>query len=149
CQFEDMKALVVERFDRVWRNGVLRRLPQEDMCQAFGEPSSCKYEEDGGPGMVGILGFLGRSNEPEEDQAAFLRAQLVSWLLAAPDGHAKNYSIFLRPGGFRLTSIYDVMSSAPYAAAHRPFAPQRVRLAMSVGRNRRYKMAEIAVRHWL
>ncbi|MGH7824236.1 MAG: HipA domain-containing protein [Candidatus Binatia bacterium] len=36
------------------------------------------------------------------------------WLLGATDGHAKNFSIFLRPGGrFRLTPLYDVMSVQP------------------------------------
>ena len=59
-QFEDTKALVVERFDRTWwthpEGGQrLVRLPQEDMCQAMGIAPEAKYEADGGPGIDGIL----------------------------------------------------------------------------------------------
>jgi serine/threonine-protein kinase HipA len=46
-----VRALAVERFDRRWNasRSILLRLPQEDMCQTFGLPSSVKYESDGGP----------------------------------------------------------------------------------------------------
>jgi serine/threonine-protein kinase HipA len=41
-------------------------------------------------------------------------AQLVFWMLAATDGHAKNYSIYHhRGGGFGLTPLYDVLSTWP------------------------------------
>ena len=42
----NVRALAVERFDRRWNaeRTVLLRLPQEDMCQTFGLPSSVKYE---------------------------------------------------------------------------------------------------------
>lgn len=45
----NVRALAVERFDRRWNaeRTVLLRLPQEDMCQTFGLPSSVKYESDG------------------------------------------------------------------------------------------------------
>ena len=37
--FEDKKALVVERFDRLWTEDKrLLRVPQEDMCQVLGRP---------------------------------------------------------------------------------------------------------------
>jgi serine/threonine-protein kinase HipA len=47
------------------------------------------------------------------------------WLLAAIDGHAKNFPIFLTPGGYRLTPLYDVMSESPY--------PEKIKLAMAIG----------------
>ncbi|MCT9623354.1 HipA domain-containing protein, partial [Curtobacterium sp. C2H10] len=55
-----IRALAVERFDRRWaqENTRLLRLPQEDLCQAFGIPSSMKYESDGGPGIASIMAFL-------------------------------------------------------------------------------------------
>ncbi|MEW0829310.1 HipA domain-containing protein [Escherichia coli] len=55
-----VRALAVERFDRRWNTErtVLLRLPQEDMCQTFGLPSSVKYESDGGPGIARIMAFL-------------------------------------------------------------------------------------------
>ena len=138
-------VLIVERFDRRWHDGVLYRLPQEDICQALGLRSSAKYESDGGPGMLRILRFLERSADPGGDRKSFLKAQMLFWLLSAPDGHAKNFSIFLRPGGFSLTPIYDVLSAAPY----HPYIPrQRNKLAMAVGRKRHYRIQEIMPRHF-
>jgi HipA-like protein len=56
-QFNDVKVLIVEQFDRRWsRNGQqLLRLPQEDRCQALGRSPSLKYQADGGPGIVEIM----------------------------------------------------------------------------------------------
>ena len=51
--FGETKALVIERFDRLWtKDGRLLRLPQEDCCQALSVPPTAKYQSDGGPGMV-------------------------------------------------------------------------------------------------
>ena len=36
----------------------------------------------------------------------FLKAQIVFWLLGATDGHAKNFSVFLLPGG-RFRMVYE------------------------------------------
>src|SRR3546814_10581590 len=91
--FGETKALVVERFDRRWtKDGRLLRLPQEDCCQALSIPPTRKYQSEGGPGMVDILNLLKGSDTPSEDQTAFLKAQLVFWLIGATDGHAKNFS---------------------------------------------------------
>ncbi|MCP5278436.1 MAG: hypothetical protein H6935_08735 [Thiobacillus sp.] len=35
----------------------------------------------------------------EQERQHFLKAQLVFWLLAAPDGHTKNFSLFIEQGG--------------------------------------------------
>jgi serine/threonine-protein kinase HipA len=57
--FDDQRALVVERFDRRWtRDDRLLRLPQENCCQALLVRPSRKYQSDGGPGIVDILEFL-------------------------------------------------------------------------------------------
>ncbi len=44
----------------------------------------------------------------------FFKAQVLFWLLAAIDGHAKNSSIFIEPDGrYRMTPLYDIMSAYP------------------------------------
>jgi serine/threonine-protein kinase HipA len=141
---------VVERFDRLHaRDGRLLRLPQEDCCQALSVPPPRKYEPDGGPGMRQILDLLKASDEPEVDQRLFLKAQIVFWLLGATDGHAKNFSIALLPGGrFRLTPLYDVMSAQPNVDAGE-IRHNRMKLAMAVGDNRHYVIDEIMPRHFL
>ena len=149
-EFSGRRALVVERFDRLHtRDGRLLRLPQEDCCQALSVPPPRKYEPDGGPGMRQILDLLKASDEPEADQRLFLKAQIVFWLLGATDGHAKNFSIALLPGGrFRLTPLYDVMSAQPNVDAGE-IRHNAMKLAMAVGDNRHYTINSIMPRHFL
>ncbi len=68
---------------------MLLRLPQEDLCQAFGIPSSIKYESDGGPGIRAIMAFLVGSSEALEDRYNFMKFMVFQWLIGATDGHAK------------------------------------------------------------
>lgn len=147
--FGQTKALVVERFDRRWTaDGRLLRLPQEDCCQALSVPPFRKYQSDGGPGMVDILKFLQGSDVPAEDQKQFLKAQMIFWLIGATDGHAKNFSIFLRPEGkFSLTPLYDVLTAQPSLKA-RQIEKKQMKLAMSVGDSRHYVLDQITGRHF-
>jgi serine/threonine-protein kinase HipA len=69
---------------------VLYRLSQEDICQALGVPPVRKYQSAGGSGIIDVLKFLNDAVAPHEDRLAFMKAQIVFWLLAAIDGHAKN-----------------------------------------------------------
>ncbi|MDP2697519.1 type II toxin-antitoxin system HipA family toxin [Thalassospira sp.] len=148
--FEDCRALVIKRFDRQWmQSGKLLRLPQEDFCQATGYPPSRKYQSDGGPGIVTCVDLLSGSDRPTEDQIAFFRAQILFWMLAATDGHAKNFSLFLQPGGgFVMTPLYDILSVQKVCddgqVRHR-----QVRLAMSVGDANHSRVDEIAPRHFV
>ena len=151
ADFYGERVLVVERFDRIWtRDGQrLLRVPQEDCCQALSVPPSLKYDADGGPGMVDILDLLMGSDDPEADRRAFMKAQMVFWLLGATDGHAKNFSIFLRPGGrFSLAPLYDVMSAQP-AVDSGQLRRSAFRFALAVGDRRRYVLATILPRHFV
>lgn len=149
ASFGDTKALIVKRFDRHWSSdGRLLRLPQEDFCQALSVPPTRKYQSDGGPGMVDILNRLKGSDNPEEDQRAFLKAQVLFWLIGATDGHAKNFSIFLnRRGTFRLTPFYDVLSAQP-SLDNRQIHKKQMKMAMFAGNNRHYTMEYIQGRHF-
>jgi serine/threonine-protein kinase HipA len=148
--FDGKRALIVERFDRRWtRDSRLLRLPQEDCCQALSVPPTLKYQSEGGPGIRDILDLLKGSDDPEADQTAFLRAVIVFWLLGATDGHAKNFSIFLNPGGrFRMTPLYDVLSAQPSLDAGQ-IQRKQMKLAMSAGDKRHYKIDDIMPRHFL
>ncbi len=152
ARFGRHKVLVVERFDRQWMSeGWWARLPQEDFCQVNGLAPEQKYEERGGPGMARILDTLRGSQKPEADRRNFLAAQLLFWLLAAPDGHAKNFSIVLQAGGrFELTPLYDIMSAWPATGTgpHK-FDYKKLKLAMAVrSKNAHYRMEGILRRHW-
>ncbi len=151
-EFGKRKVLAVERFDRRRQPaGWIARLPQEDFCQALGLPSTRKYESDGGPGMRDILRVLDASLAPLEDKRAFLKAQMVFWLLAAPDGHAKNFSIFLeRAGRHRLTPFYDILSAWPIIGrGPNQLDWRKARLAMAVrSKSAHWKISELEPHSW-
>ncbi len=153
-QFGEHKALVVERFDRRLATGGkwYLRLPQEDFCQATATPPGLKYESDGGPGIQEIMETLLGSELSVIDRRDFMRTQLLFWMLAAIDGHAKNFSVFLLPGGaYRLTPRYDILSAYPVLGHGRgKLSPEKIRMAMAVsGKNRHYRWKEIGAKHWL
>lgn len=154
-EFAGQKVLVVERFDRAWWQGdgdpILLRLPQEDMCQATGTPPMLKYEVDGGPGIERIMGILDGSRERDRDRRIFFQSQVLFWMLCAPDGHAKNFSLSLQPGGsYMLAPLYDVLSAYPLLGeGPNKLSPFRAKMAMAVrSRNAHWKMRDIQRRHW-
>ncbi|MDD1792755.1 type II toxin-antitoxin system HipA family toxin [Enterovibrio sp. ZSDZ42] len=149
----DIKALAVERFDRRWSKDEawLLRLPQEDMCQAFGKPSAIKYESDGGVGIKDIMKLLLGSSNALEDRDAFMRFQVFQWIIGATDGHAKNFSIFLGAGGsYQLTPFYDILSAYPILGG-KGLHLRSLKLAMGLKANkgRKYKLDKIFARHFL
>ena len=165
--FGKQRALVVTRFDRRWvgvnasevpkkrfipdKGTWIARLPQEDFCQATGRPPTQKYEADGGPSMRESLDLLNSSENARSDRTTFLLAQLAFWLLAATDGHAKNFSLSNEAGGaYRLTPLYDVISAWPVMGpGARQLAFQKAKLAMAVhGKRAHYRLNEILGRHW-
>lgn len=101
--------------------------------------------------MSAILDRLRGSANALEDRRNFLVAQLLFWLLAVPDGHAKNFSIFLERGGvYRMTPLYDILSAWPVIGNGRNmFQWRKVKLAMAVrAGNTHHRICEIRRRHW-
>jgi len=151
-RFEKQQVLAVERFDRRFdRQLGWLRLPQEDFAQVFGVDPVNKYEDSGGPGIKRILAQLLGSSNAAEDRVDFMRSQVLFWMLAAIDGHAKNFSVFVEPrGAFHLTPRYDVISAHPVMGTKAgKLSPQRVRMAMAVWRsNRHYLWSKIRRPHF-
>jgi serine/threonine-protein kinase HipA len=151
--FDKQKALIVERFDRRLADdgSWWVRLPQEDMCQALGISPLRKYEADGGPGMADIFQLLDGSTQAQEDRRQFFRALVLFWMLAAPDGHAKNFSLRIDAGGrYRMTPLYDVLSAWPVSGrGPHQFDYRKLKMAMAVRTtNAHYKFYEVRRRHW-
>lgn len=150
--FDDQRVLVVERFDRRWTSNHdwILRLPQEDFCQAMNLPSSKKYQIDQGPGILDGLMLLQNSSKNYEDRVNFIKTQILFLLLAAPDGHAKNFSVHLKSGdNFSLTPVYDVLSIYPLENKQ---LKHRTKLAMGwMGTTKgfRYKLQDVQLRHIL
>ncbi len=152
--FGTQRVLVVERFDRKRSaNGKqLFRLVQEDFCQATGTSPRLKYEHDGGPGLKQIFTPLQQSRERAADMHTLMASQLLFWMLRAPDGHAKNFSIELLAGAgrFKLTPVYDVMSEYPVIGpGPNQWAERQLKMAMALlGNSRHYLAHSIQRRHF-
>lgn len=130
----ETKALAVERFDRKFSadNAWIMRLPQEDFCQTLNVLSENKYQKDGGPGIYDIMTYLLGSINTEKDRYQFMKSQVLFWLLAATDGHAKNFSLFIEPEGrYKLTPFYDILSVYPVFGG-KGLNPREAKLAMSL-----------------
>lgn len=153
ASFGSQRVLVVERFDRAVSSDGKRllRLVQEDFCQATGTSPLVKYEAEGGPGLESLFTLLQQSVNAERDLRTLMASQVLFWMLRAPDGHAKNFSIHLLAGGrYRLTPLYDIMSAYP-ALGDGPnqWSPRELKLAMAlVGKNRHYEVERIQRRHF-
>jgi serine/threonine-protein kinase HipA len=152
-RFGSQKVLVVERFDRQLHSSgkYWLRLVQEDFCQATATPSSMKYESDRGPGLLDLARILRGSVNRDADLECLLKAQILFWMLAATDGHAKNFSIrILRQGRFQLTPLYDVLSIWPVIGeGPKKISWHNARLAMSVrGKSKHYQLKDIQRRHF-
>ena len=145
--FAGQRALSVHRYDRFRKpDGTVRRIHQEDLCQALGVMPDQKYQSEGGPSAQRIAQFLNdQIGEPAAGRAIdqFVDALIFNWLLAAPDAHAKNYSVLLDRRAVRLAPIYDVASALPYPGFYEP----KIKLAMKVGNH--YRIGAIGRSTWV
>ena len=154
--FGERKALVIQRVDRALQHAGteaewIARLPQEDFCQALGLAGAQKYERDGGPGMRDILRLLDASSHPLADKTAFVKAQMVLWLLGVINAHAKSFSIFLEPGdGYRLTPFHGALSAWPVMGdGSGQLASHKARLAIALrSKSAHWTLSDLLPQHW-
>ncbi|WP_420638761.1 HipA domain-containing protein [Candidatus Poriferisocius sp.] len=133
AEFDGHQAIIVERYDRRRSDRGVRRLHQEDMCQALGLRPRLKYQRTGGPSPFQIADHLWDwATDADLDVGRFVDALFYNWLIVGPDAHAKNYSIRLEPDGVALAPLYDVCSFLPWLVDEE--ATDRQPLSMSVGR---------------
>jgi serine/threonine-protein kinase HipA len=111
-----LDALLVERYDRSPSGETVRRIHQEDLCQASGRPPEMKYETEGGPGVAECAKLIGaHAAGPGASLLKFLDALLFNLLIGNADAHSKNYSLLLEgQGAPRLAPLYDLLSTRVY-----------------------------------
>ena len=142
--FQDEIAIVIERYDRVDTAAGLRRVHQEDMCQALAISPTRKYQNEGGPGVRDIVELLKtHSTSPEEDVRTFLDSIAYNWLIAGTDAHAKNYALLIgAEARVRLAPLFDVASVLPY----HDIDLQKAQLSMKLGGE--YRLRTIGPHQW-
>lgn len=144
---EDVAFLLINRYDRTVGeangNRYVRRLHQEDFCQAMRRFPREKYEKDGGPGWSECFSILDYTVDPGASRLELLKRAIFQFLIGNPDAHAKNYSFVYRANGIHLSKLYDVNNAAAFRANYKE---QRPRLAMFVGGER--DPTELTLDHW-
>lgn len=112
--------LLVERYDRAHTpDGSVRRLHQEDFCQALGLAPRLKYASEGGPGFPQCFDLVRRAcTRPETEVRKLLDAAVYQVLIGNADAHGKNYSLVRRGPRFgnvvELAPLYDVLCTVAY-----------------------------------
>lgn len=134
---EDRTYMLIARYDRVLveNNGRrhLRRLHQEDFCQALGRYPREKYEKDGGPGWPDCFALMRLTADPAAAVQELLGRAIFQFLIGNPDAHAKNYALVYRGNRILLSKLYDVNNAAAFRLHYKE---QRPRLAMFIGGER-------------
>ncbi len=145
-RFGGVPVIVIERFDRTRSGQAVRRIHQEDMCQALSRMPQMKYQNQGGPSAADIAALIRRhSSAREQDEARFLDSLIFNWLIGGTDAHAKNHAFLIAARGqARLAPLYDLSSALPYFP--RQLDPRRAALAMKIGG--KYRLREIGLREW-
>lgn len=136
----DTPYFLIERYDRQMQGNTLKRLHQEDFCQALGIPPEFKYEREGGPSVRQCLSLLeNHSLKPLADHAAFIKRLIFNYLIGNSDAHGKNFSLLYKEKTPVLAPAYDLLSTAIYPNV-------AVKLAMKIGKT--YNPEQVVTRYW-
>lgn len=133
--------LLVERYDRYQdSDGVVRRIHQEDFCQALSVPPETKYASEGGPTFKDCFELSRRVSErPSTDIAKLLDAAIFNLIVGNADAHGKNFSILYDNSGPRMAPLYDLLSTVTY----QDLSPK---MAMRIGK--RATLSEMDAAGW-
>ena len=137
---DDVCFLLVERYDREVKNGIITRVHQEDICQALGILPYVKYECEGGPTIAACLELLQKhARTPARAQHSFLSRIVFNFLIGNADAHGKNFALLYKGDRPRLAPAYDLLSTTVYAQLD-------AKMAMKIGGI--YHPDDLRQRHW-
>lgn len=116
---------LVERYDRRFVGKAMKRIHQQDFCQALGILSSEKYESDGGPSFdTDFKLMIDNVSAKKKVESTF---RLIDWLcfnllIGNNDSHSKNISFLMIDGKYELSPFYDLISTAIYPTLDAKFS---------------------------
>lgn len=158
---EGVRALEVERFDRLWRpdlgrEGTVLRTHVIDACQATGRSVARKYEQPYGSGRDVahirngvswplVTDLVASAEDPQRFLLFLWSAFVFNLVVGNSDAHGKNWSFFVTAKGLRPTPLYDLVN---VALLRDTLAPQLdTRLAMAVGDA--FERDRVSVEDWI
>jgi serine/threonine-protein kinase HipA len=120
----DRPFLLVHRYDRaIGDDGRVRRIHQEDFCQALAVAPETKYATEGGPTFKDCFALLRRvAARPAVDVLKLLDAAIFNAIVGNADAHGKNFSILYDAEGPRLAPLYDLLATVAYPELSPKFA---------------------------
>lgn len=137
----DQRVYQVQRYDRTKSQGTVKRIHQEDFCQALGIVPENKYQAEGGPSLDDCIKLIQRvSSRPAVDYQKLLERSVFNYLIGNNDAHAKNFSLIYSNGQCRLAPAYDLVSTVVYPELN-------ANMAMKIGG--RKSADDLQLRHWL
>lgn len=137
----DTPYFLIERYDRIRdANNVVKRLHQEDFCQALGILPELKYENEGGPSVASCLDLLNKNTmNPIVARNSFIRLLIFNYLIGNADAHGKNFSLLYTGKGISLAPAYDLLCTEAYPNVS-------LKMAMKIGG--KYDPYTVFARHW-
>lgn len=137
---ENIPYLLVERYDRFFENNHIRRIQQEDFCQALGILSIHKYQNEGGPGFKQCFELIKNTSHPAIDINTLASLLVFNFLVGNVDAHGKNFSLLHQESSeISLTPVYDIICTRIYPELS-------TKMAMKIGSQ--YEADKVMPRHW-
>lgn len=115
--------LCIERYDRRRdADGIVRRIHQEDFCQATGKIA--RYANSGGPTLQDLCEVIeAHAAVPGLARLQLFDAVLLNYVIGNCDAHGRNFSLLHGNNGKRnLAPLYDLVSTAIYPKLSRELA---------------------------
>lgn len=134
------KYFLIRRYDREVLDNKIKRIHQEDFCQASNIPSAYKYQAEGGVDFKRCFEILRATSQPAVAINQFIQLMIFNYLIGNNDAHGKNFSILHYDNGeIKFAPAYDILCSEVYPGLSN-------KMAMKIGGH--YKHDEILLRHF-
>ena len=134
------KYFLIQRYDREIINNKIKRIHQEDFCQASNILSAYKYQSEGGVDFKRCFEILRAASQPAVAINQFIQLMIFNYLIGNNDAHGKNFSILHYDNGeIKFAPAYDILCSQVYPELSN-------KMAMKIGGH--YKHDEILLRHF-
>ena len=140
CQANNTQYLLIERYDRKINDGKIKRIHQEDFCQASNIASAYKYQAEGGVDFKRCIEILKRTTRPAVSIKQFVELMIFNYLIGNNDAHGKNFSILHYDNGeIVFAPAYDILCTSVYPELSS-------KMAMKIGGY--YESDKIYLRHF-
>ena len=137
---KNIPYLLIERYDRKVKDNKVKRIHQEDFCQALGVLSINKYQVDGGPGIKECFRLLDNTVKvPAKNILALMKMIMLNYLIGNNDAHGKNFSLLYKNEKPVLAPAYDILSTEAYPKL-------TSKMAMKIGSS--YEKEWIGISDW-